>query len=507
MFNIGEYNMKILKYISASVVASVLLLSSCSQDFTDVKNTAYLDSKTAAEIAASDPSALESYLLGAFSFLVQFDVSGNSAHDDFSHMSVLHSTDMMGGDIAMSASHWFNYDYQHDNHEFNYRRTLVDWSTYYTTIAKANEIISFFPEEPADIQAKGVMAHGYALRAFAYYYLIQLYQHPVTTSGDVNWDAPGVPMYYVAPDGLTTEEQETRKGRNTVRMVYEQIESDLLKAVALLEQGYVRPSKNYIDASVANGLLARYYLLSQQWDKAISAAQKAYSGYTLDPKITNAFNDITHSEWMWGFDHNAETQTTYASFFSHISNLSGGYAGLAYASRLIDAKLYESIPETDIRKTFFNGPEGDATQTSAGAKLPYAGLKFGWLAGWVMDYMYMRAPEMYLIEAEAQAHLGHGDLAAQALAPLMKVRDKGWHASSMTVEDVYQQRRIELWGEGFSFFDLKRLNKGIDRNYAGNNHLPGYQLTIPALAKTWIYQIPNREMQENTALTDEDQNE
>ena len=119
----------------------------------------------------------------------------------------------------------------------------------------------------------------------------------------------------------------------------------------------------------------------------------------------------------------------------------------------------------------------------------------------------MRAPEMYLIEAEAQAHLGHGDLAAQALAPLMKVRDKGWHASSMTVEDVYQQRRIELWGEGFSFFDLKRLNKGIDRNYAGNNHLPGYQLTIPALAKTWIYQIPNREMQENTALTDEDQNE
>lgn len=498
--------MKILKYITASVLASVLLLSSCSQDFTDVKNTAYLDANTAAEIAASDPDALDSYLLGAFSFLVQFGITSTS-HDDFSHMSVLHSTDMMGNDIALSAAHWFKYDYQHDNHEFNYRRTNVNWSTYYTVLAKANEIISFFPEEPGDVQAKGMMAHGYALRAFAYFYLIQLYQHPVTASGEVNWDAPGVPMYYVAPDGLSTEEQEVRKGRNTVRMVYEQIESDLLKAVGLFEQGYVRPTKNYMDASVANGLLARYYLLSQQWDKAISAAQKAYAPYALDAKLTNAFNDITNSEWMWGFDHNAETQTTYASFFSHISNLTGGYAGLAYSARLIDRKLYESIPETDIRKGFFNGPEGDATQPSAGAQLPYAGLKFGWLAGWVMDYMYMRAPEMYLIEAEAQAHLGHGDLAAQALAPLMQVRDKGWHKSSITVEDVYLQRRIELWGEGFSFFDLKRLNKGIDRAYEGNNHLPGYQLVIPALNKTWIYQIPQREMQENTALTEDDQNE
>lgn len=498
--------MKILKYITASVLASVLLLSSCSQDFTDVKNTAYLDANTAAEIAASDPDALDSYLLGAFSFLVQFGITSTS-HDDFSHMSVLHSTDMMGNDIALSAAHWFNYDYQHDNHEFNYRRTNVNWSTYYTVLAKANEIISFFPEEPGDVQAKGMMAHGYALRAFAYFYLIQLYQHPVTASGEVNWDAPGVPMYYVAPDGLSTEEQEVRKGRNTVRMVYEQIESDLLKAVGLFEQGYVRPTKNYMDASVANGLLARYYLLSQQWDKAISAAQKAYAPYALDAKLTNAFNDITNSEWMWGFDHNAETQTTYASFFSHISNLTGGYAGLAYSARLIDRKLYESIPETDIRKGFFNGPEGDATQPSAGAQLPYAGLKFGWLAGWVMDYMYMRAPEMYLIEAEAQAHLGHGDLAAQALAPLMQVRDKGWHKSSVTVEDVYLQRRIELWGEGFSFFDLKRLNKGIDRAYEGNNHLPGFQLVIPALNKTWIYQIPQREMQENTALTEDDQNE
>lgn len=499
--------MKALKYIT-SVVLALGLLASCSEDFTNVTNTAYLDSQKAAEIAASDPDALDAYLLGAFSFLVQFNVSGNDAHDDFSHMSVLHSTDMMGGDIALTAAHWFNYDYQHDNHEFNYRRTLVNWATYYTIVSKANEIISFFPEEPADPQAKGVLAHGYALRGFAYYYLIQLYQHPVKEDGTPNLEAKGIPMYYVATDNLSEEEQTARKGRNTVQMVYEQIESDLTKAVALFEAGYVRPTKNYIDASVANGLLARYYLLSQQWQKAADAAEKAAAKYTLVAKLGPEFNDITCSEWMWGFDHSAETQTAYASFFSHISDLSGGYAGLDYSARLIDKKLYEQIPETDIRKAYFNGPDGnDNEKLAAGALHPYSNLKFGWLDGWLMDYMYMRVPEMYLIQAEAYVQLNDGAKAAAVLAPLMKVRDAAWSSSNLTLKDVKLQRRIELWGEGFSFFDLKRWNDGIDRTYEGNNHLAGFKLKVAPRAKTWIYQIPKKEMDENKQLTPEDQNE
>ena len=74
-------------------------------------------------------------------------------------------------------------------------------------------------------------------------------------------------------------------------------------------------------------------------------------------------------------------------------------------------------------------------------------------------------------------------------------------------EAIYYNWRVELWGEGFSFFDLKRWNEGIDRTYDGNNHLPGYQLKVAPRAKTWIYQIPMKEMNENKQLTAEDQNE
>ena len=90
----------------------------------------------------------------------------------------------------------------------------------------------------------------------------------------------------------------------------------------------------------------------------------------------------------------------------------------------------------------------------------------------------------------------------------MTNRQPSWGKASVSVEDVYLQRRIELWGEGFSYFDLKRLNKGIDRNYAGSNHLSGgYKLVVPAQDVRWTYQIPQREMQENKLITEEEQND
>lgn len=499
--------MKFLKYITISILAGALL-TSCGDDFFDTEYTAYLDSDTAAELAAKDPDALIGYLNGAWSFMVSWNVSGADAHDDFSFMSVLHSTDMMSEDMTMFAFHWFGYDYDFDNRMFNYRRTRVDWSTFYTAISKANELISFFPEEPTSADSKGVLGQALAIRGLSYYYLIQLYQFTVTESGAINTGAPGVPLVYSSADGLTEDEETKKLGRNTVGEVFAQIEDDLTRAVDYLEAGYSRPSKMFIDAAVANGILARYYLLSQQWDKAASAAAKAHSGYSImgQSGLHDGFMALSNTEWMWGYDHNTESQTTFASFFSHVSNLAPGYSGMAYSGRGIDKRLYDQIPDTDFRKALFNGPDGDDSQPTPGAKYPYAILKFGSTGDWTMDYMYMRAAEMVLIEAEALAHQNKNTEAATALKKLMEKRDPAWSQTSVTVEDVYLQRRIELIGEGFSYFDLKRLNKGIDRNYDGSNHLTGYKKTIAAQDKVWLYQIPNQEMQENSQISDDDQN-
>ena len=498
--------MKFTKYIAASMIA-LAGLTSCGDSFFDTEYTQHLDESAAGEAAGKNPDV---FLNGMWSWMVTYSQKNSGAHDDFGYMGSLHATDMMGQDISMGAAHWFQYDYQLDNRLEAYRRTKCHWTNFYTMIAKSNEIISLYPEGGETVSQKGLLGQAFAIRGLSYMHLIQLYQFTVDASGNINSDAPGIPLMYVSADGKTDEEIAAAKGRNTVKEVFAQIESDLLKAVENLEAGYTRPSKNYVDASVANGFLARYYLLSQQWEKAAAAANKARAGYTIMESnasgLYDGFVTVNNVEWMWGFAHTTETQTAYASFFSMISNLAPGYAGIGYAPRLIDAKLYSQIPEDDGRKKWFNGPEGDASQPTTGAQLPYANIKFGHLSDWTENYMYMRAAEMVLIEAEAYAHLNQGAKAAEVLKVLMSKRQPSWNKATVTVEDVYLQRRIELWGEGFSFYDLKRLNKGIDRTYEGNNHLPSFDIKVDAQDVRWTYQIPLSEIQENTLISEDDQN-
>ena len=498
--------MKFTKYIAASMIA-LAGFTSCSESFLDTEYTEYLDQEAAGEAAGKNPDV---FLNGMWSWMVSYSQTGSGSHDDFGYMGSLHATDMMAEDVVMASSHWFNYDHQLDNHQEAYRRTRCHWLNYYTMIAKSNEIISLYPNGGETVDQKGLIGQAQAIRGLAYLHLIQLYQFASNADGSVNASAPGVPLVLTTADGKTEEELAALQGRNTVGEVMAQIELDLTNAVTNLEAGYERPSKNYVDASVANGILARYYLLANKWQDAANAANKARQGYPIMKADANGLYDgfVTtgNSEWMWGFAHTTETQTTYASFFSMISNIAPGYAGIGYAPRLIDARLYSQIPDTDIRKKLWNGPEGDPTAQTEASAYPYASRKFGYDANWLQDYIYMRASEMKLIKAEAYARLNQASAATAALKELVSKRNPQW-VGTATVEEVLLQRRIELWAEGFTYHDLRRNGLGVVRTYEGTNHPTWGQIDYPAHDKTWNFQIPRSEMQNNLMLSDADQNE
>lgn len=501
--------MKAIKFLTVAF-GLALLTTSCSEDYLEVKTTDSLTSEDAAAAMETDPAKLEGFVNAIYSLMVQYDLVATS-HDAFGFMSILHSTDMMTEDIVQKTASHFTYDYIFDNHGYTYRRTRVNWTYMYSVISNANIVLNMTSAESTSPTIKAYRGQALALRGMAYYYLIQLYQH--TYGVTVANDKPGIPLYFAANEG-----KEDRLNRVPVTEVLAQIESDLTTAVQDLD-GWVRVNKNQVDYYVANGLLARYYLLTEQWQKAADAAIEAASGFEImsTTQLHDGFMNLSNPEWMWGFDHNTETETRYASFFSHISDITPGYAGLSYAARLIDKRLYESIPATDERKSLFQGATQIYDETaltssiiSASApawKLPYATLKFGFDGNWTMDYMYMRAAEMVLIEAEALAHLSKNAEAATALKKLIINRDPSWNQSSVTVDEIWMQRRIELWGEGFSFFDIKRLNKGIDRTYVGTNHRVDAQLKVEAGDPIWIYPIPQTEILENPEISEEDNNE
>ena len=68
------------------------------------------------------------------------------------------------------------------------------------------------------------------------------------------------------------------------------------------------------------------------------------------------------------------------------------------------------------------------------------------------------------------------------------------------------QRRIEFWGEGIAWFDLKRLKKPIIRKYEGTNHNLDAQYDFPAEDNIFRILIPRKEIQDNNGIGEEDNN-
>ena len=497
------------KYILI-LTSTALLLTACEKSF-DVKTTSRMTGSEAIAKVEEDPEFLSSYINGCFAWSVQYNTGGGS-HGDFGHLGILYNVDMMGLDIAIKGAwNWGTYDINHDYGAYNYRRPYQLWNFYYTLIKKSNEIIDLFgAEDPTNTQLKGWLGQAYALRAFSYTYLIQLFQDPVegtTPNAKFRDSAPAVPIVYSSRDGFSTEDAAKVGGRNTLADLKTEIERNIDLALPLL-QGYQRASKNEVNYEVAQGIAARYYLLTQQWAKAITAASAAQNGFDLmdQARILSGFMEIEDGEVMWGFNHTTETMTSYASFFSHLSNDSPGYGGVGQSVHCIDRSLYDQIPDTDYRKDLFNDAKGDPNAIMTGAKYAYASRKFGYAASWLQDYIYMRKAEMILIEAEAHARLADGQ-ATSTLAKLMAKRDPAWSDSNVTVDDVLLQRRIELWGEGFEYFDLRRNGLSVNRKYEGTNHSASAQYYFPAHGKSWNFQIPRQEMQNNSYITEEEQNE
>lgn len=494
------------------LAALVLAATSCEKQFEEVRNTSTLTGSQATEISEQDPSFLASYINGFYAHMVAY----GGRHDDYGYLALGVNSDMMGEDIAINGPWNFGtYDINHDYGEAPYVRCAAYWNFAYTLIKKANEVIEFFGEEdPTNPVLRSYLGQAYALRAFAYSNLIYWFQDPVDgeyPNATFRDSAPGTPIVYAIRDGKSVEESEAVSGRNTLADLKAEAERNIALALPLLKDNCeARSTKNFVNYEVAQGIAARYYLLSQQWAKAADAAAAAQTGFDImdESRLKAGLAEIEDKEVMWGFNHTTETSTVYASFFSHMCNEpeAAGYGGIGQSTHCIDRRLYEQIPADDYRQAWFNGPAGDATAGTSGASRPYASRKFGWVANFLQDYTFMRASEMILIEAEALARQNNGAAAATALKKLMIKRVPGWAQSSVSVDDVILQRRIELWGEGFEYFDRRRNGLGVDRTYAGTNHSAAAQYKFPAHAISWYFQIPRSEMQNNQFITDEEQN-
>jgi hypothetical protein len=114
---------------------------------------------------------------------------------------------------------------------------------------------------------------------------------------------------------------------------------------------------------------------------------------------------------------------------------------------------------------------------------------------------------MYLIEAEAKYFQNKPDVDIQnLLIALNKTsgRDPNYvntKTGTALLDEIKLYRAIELWGEGFDWFDMKRWGDPINRKEyaAGSNFIAQLAVNIaPDANNKWTWKIPQRETDFNT---------
>lgn len=506
-------DMKILNKILSIVLLSVVL-SSCQKDFLETAPTNALSS----DVVFTSMEGANLALNGMYRYFYQY----HDDHDRFGHMAVNVEMDLMGDDMVLhSAGYgWFRNQYAWVTHR-NADLAVVweRWRCYYAIINNANIIALYIDDvEGSTDEKNNIKAQALASRAFSYYQLLQLYAPAYT----LNPGGPGIPLY--------TEPTQEGNPRSSLAEVYAQIETDLAEAISLMNQNNFQRHRSHVSLAVIHGLYARTALAKADYPTALSHANSAIevaedSGNSLfgpgqltinndsfvDPELVNttsAFNSVSSSEWLWGSEIVEDQATVFASFMSHFDARFTSYAQLGLQKKISPA-LYDQIPETDARKTHWIAPG-----MGAGALVDYNQLKFGVkvVGTWAADYVYMRLAEMYLIKAEALARgAGTDAQAAQTLYDLVSQRDPEYVLSTNTgaalQDEIMLHRRIELWGEGFRWIDLKRLGQPLDRNGKGHVASLAQVMEVPAGDNKWVWKIPTAEFNANQQLNpDTDQN-
>lgn len=513
--------MKNFKYtFIASALAAFTLVGCNDLDTEPLGSTITADQKE--EAVAANPERIKASVTAMTSAFYNFGkIFDESYHNDLGYPTIMLWTDSRGTDLVSEdiGYNWFSMAVTYEDANYTYYGTRLIWSTIYKQLNTVNSVTAMLDPETDDEQLKFYLAQAYAIRAFDYFTLAQLYQH--TYVG--NEEKPCVPIITEAnADAAGSEGCK----RNTVKEVYAQIMTDLDNAIAILENSsVVREDKRYISLDVAYGIRARVNLVMNNWEAAASDAKNAIKNsaakpYSMDEISKPGFSNIEDASWMWGIVV-AETDRPVTSgicnFPSHMGSLNYGYASVG-AWRCINKELFASIPASDVRKGWWldetgysanlNDEQADYAANEAGCP-PYTQMKFGCYNDEVYtstnanDIPLMRIEEMYLIQAEAEAMAGDAAAGAATLENLIKTyRDPNYTCAATEAigvqEAVWNQRRIELWGEGFSYGDLMRLKKGVDRRGAGfAEHLI---FNIPAGDRILIYPIPQAEMERNPLI-------
>lgn len=523
--------MKLNKILLSGVVAA-MALSSCSDEFLDTAPTESIStpdvfsSTDNVKLAVNGIALLMCKQHAAFAQGCCGENYIVSIYNEYPSQEFRYNGFASGWSVIMNGKYY-------DRTTSRYCRYA--WAYYYEIIANANSIIANVDNaEGLEKERQFYKAQALTFRAYSYMKLLELYTPRWQDTN--NGTSDGVV--------LRLDESIGSMPLSSVADCYAQIYADLDEAIALFEESKLKRSATDVwlpNINVAYGVYARAALHKQDYTKALESAKLARNGYKLmtNDEYVAGFATPT-SEWLFGSYGSADENQWYWSFGTQFA-CNGYYANNTnYGAGAIEKELTDRMPTNDVRMKLFltadkleghdltndtimNQTYGymlddDAwtaaeaycnSMTPKGYTSPYqfgyyylgAQLKF-WVFGTPgVSYLpFMRSSEMVLIEAEANYFLGNTEAAQAALVELNATSGRNpEYTCTKTGDELFQEivdyRELELWGEGFNWYDYKRWNKDIVRKSfaeGGNSHV-ATAVTIKADANNWSWAIPDVE--------------
>jgi hypothetical protein len=340
------------------------------------------------------------------------------------------------------------------------------WSGRYQGINRANQAISNIPAISMDEARKAqLIAEAKFARAMFYFDLVRAF-------GDV-------PM----PTSVeNTQEQSTI--RTPAADVYALIVQDLEEAIAVLPEQYGAGEIGRATVWSARGLLAKVHLYHEAWEDVLTQTSAIIGSGRFS--LLEEFYDVFRIENENSVESIFEIQSAavpgiqdLGSQHSQIQGVRGengfGWGFNLPSDDLIAAFDAEGDTERKEATVLMRGevtPDGDLIEGVPAGQLEgvgqprYNGKSYvprsqqvsGIYEGAGQNIRVLRYAEILLMDAEAKVQTGDVSGAATSLN-MVRSRAGLDDIAAPTVEDVWNERRLELAMEGDRFFDLVRTGQ------------------------------------------------
>lgn len=491
--------MKSFKYITMGLaMAGAMSFSSCASDF--------LDTIPTADVSTSLINQSLDNLYFALNGIHREQVSQESGSQGYGgEPGFMIAKDCSADDVTWLTNTWYksaNLNWQANASATNSNNARI-WRVYYQWVMNANLILEGLEnvevgagQEKLYNQIKG---EALTFRAFGHFQVVQLWAD--------RYVAGGANTHLGIPYRLDSKGGEL--ARSTCKETYDYILADLDEAASLLA-GIEVNDVNHFTETFVWGLKSRVALAMQDYANAAAWAEKviqlaeANGNELMGPDdLMNGFADITTKTKEAIYAAKTQNdQTVY--FYSFYANMSWNFSSTAIRQgvKSINADTYDTMSETDLRRQWWD-PTGEmAVPLTSFVKNKYQNRKFTARAtsDAVGDVAFMRLAELYLNLAEAYARGGNDAKAQEVFTKFQVTRDPAYAGKGNTgaalAEEIMNSRRVELWGEGFRYTDLKRLNLDLVRGRNFDIAFCGF-LEKKAGEKGWTWEIPNIETNYN----------